>query len=68
VWQVLSFPYDIYMDTIDDVAGEMQKQFALSDTDKEIAASSMREVMALQVSPAHRPPQCATFARGSLRV
>jgi hypothetical protein len=51
--QVVTFPYDILSDTVDDVAAEMQKQFKLSDTDCEIAASSMRQVMALQVSLQH---------------
>lgn len=46
---MLTFPYDINHDTVDAVAGEMQEQFSLSDTDCELVASAMREVIAQQV-------------------
>jgi Oxidative-stress-responsive kinase 1 C-terminal domain len=47
--QVLSFPYDINKDTVEAVADEMQDQFSLSNTDKELVASAMREVIGRQV-------------------
>jgi hypothetical protein len=50
--QVLSFPYDAYHDTVDGVSNEMQQQFSLSSTDRELVASAMREVIGEQVSTA----------------
>ena len=47
--QVLSFPFDVNRDTVDGVAEEMQEQFGLSATDRELAASAMREVISKQV-------------------
>jgi hypothetical protein len=47
--QVLSFPYDVYHDTIDGVATEMQQQIGLSVTDTELVAAAMREVLARQL-------------------
>jgi hypothetical protein len=47
--QVLSFPYDVYHDTVDAVAAEMQQQFALSVTDTELVAAAMREVVAREL-------------------
>eukprot|EP01025_Chloroclados_australasicus_P016992 TRINITY_DN18672_c0_g2_i5.p1 TRINITY_DN18672_c0_g2~~TRINITY_DN18672_c0_g2_i5.p1 ORF type:complete len:209 (-),score=31.43 TRINITY_DN18672_c0_g2_i5:507-1058(-) len=43
---VLQFPFDVRRDTVDGVAMEMQEQFQLSETDTELAASTMREVIA----------------------
>lgn len=74
--QVLSFPFDINRDTVDGVAEEMQEQFGLSATDRELAASAMREVisrqarLALLMRTMMRPSTgvfCTSFAPPYLR-
>lgn len=45
--QVLTFPYDLEHDTVDMVVGEMREQkIQLTETDLELVASAMREVIA----------------------
>lgn len=66
--QVLSFPYDVYHDTVDGVAAEMQQQFALSTTDTELVASAMREVIALQLPGLENVMSVHSSLANSLRI
>ena len=66
--QVLSFPYDVYHDTVDGVAAEMQQQFGLSTTDTELVASAMREVIALQLPGLENVMSVHSSLADSLRI